>query len=87
MPSARRAAIFGVSEGGALSLLFAGAHPERAQALILYGSWARRLAGPGYPYGPSAEQLEEVLRGMERAWASGEWWDGGQPSASDDAGR
>jgi pimeloyl-ACP methyl ester carboxylesterase len=80
-----RAAIFGVSEGGTLSLLFAEAHPERAQALILYGSWARRIAGPDYPHGPSAEQLEEVLRGMERAWASGDWWDGGQPSASDDA--
>jgi pimeloyl-ACP methyl ester carboxylesterase/DNA-binding CsgD family transcriptional regulator len=80
-----RAAIFGVSEGGTLSLLFAEAHPERAQALILYGSWGRRIAGPDYPHGPSAEQLEEVLRGMERAWASGDWWDGGQPSASDDA--
>ena len=46
-----RAAIFGVSEGGTLSLLFAQAHAERARALILYGSWARRLKGffrPGY---------------------------------------
>ena len=80
-----RAAMFGISEGGTLSLLFADAHPERAQALVLYGSWARRLAGPDYPYGPSAEQLEEVVSGMDRAWASGEWWDGGQPSVADDA--
>ena len=79
-----RAAIFGISEGGTLSLLFAEAHPERTQAVVLYGSWARRLAGPDYPYGPSAEQLEDVVSGMERAWASGEWWDGGQSSASDD---
>ncbi len=80
-----RAAMFGISEGGTLSLLFADAHPERAQALVLYGSWARRLAGPDYPHGPSAEQLEEVVSGMDRAWASGEWWDGGQPSVADDA--
>ncbi len=80
-----RAAVFGVSEGGTLSLLFADAHPERAQALILYGSWARRLAGPDYPYGPSEEGFEDIIGGMERAWATGEWWDGGQPSASDDA--
>jgi pimeloyl-ACP methyl ester carboxylesterase/DNA-binding CsgD family transcriptional regulator len=80
-----RAAIFGVSEGGTLSLLFARAHPQRTQALILYGSWARRLAGSDYPYGPSAEQLEEVVGGMDRAWASGAWWDGGRPSPSDDA--
>ena len=72
-----RAALFGISEGGTLSLLFAEAHPDRAQALVLYGSWARRVAGPDYPYGPSEEQLGEVVAGMERAWASGEWWDGG----------
>lgn len=80
-----RAALLGISEGGTLSLLFAALHRERTAALVLYGSWSRRLAGPGYPYGPTAEQLEEVIQGMERAWATGEWWDGGRPSASDDA--
>ena len=80
-----RGTLFGISEGGTLSLLFAHAHPDRAKALVLYGSWARRLAGPGYPYGPSADQLEETIRGMDRAWASGAWWDGGRPSPADDA--
>src|SRR5690242_14164537 len=80
-----RAAIFGISEGGTLSLLFAESHPERTQAIVLYGSWARRLAGPDYPFGPSAEELEEVIAGMERAWATGEWWNGGQSNAFDDA--
>jgi pimeloyl-ACP methyl ester carboxylesterase/DNA-binding CsgD family transcriptional regulator len=79
-----RAAIFGISEGGTLSLLFGQAHPERTRAIVLYGSWSRRLVGPDYPYGPTAEQLEGVVTGMERAWASGEWWDGGQSSAFDD---
>src|SRR4051812_38143890 len=77
--------LFGISEGGTLSLLFAHEHPVRAKALILYGSWARRLAGPDYPYGPSADLLEETIRGMDRAWASGAWWDGGRPSPTDDA--
>ena len=81
----RRGTLFGVSEGGTLSLLFAYKHPERARALVLYGSWARRLAGPDYPYGPSAEQLEGTIAGMDRAWASGTWWDGGRPSPADDA--
>src|SRR3954454_4129123 len=40
-----RAAILGISEGGTLSLLFGQAHPERTRAIVLYGSWARRLAG------------------------------------------
>ena len=80
----RRATMFGVSEGGTLSLLFASAYPDRTNSLVLYGSWARRLSGPDYPFGPSAEQLEEVIGGMDRAWASGAWWDGGQPSPADD---
>src|SRR5437773_103400 len=42
-------------------------------------------SGPDYPYGPSEEALGGVLAGMGRAWASGEWWDGGQPSEFDDA--
>jgi pimeloyl-ACP methyl ester carboxylesterase/DNA-binding CsgD family transcriptional regulator len=79
-----RAAILGISEGGTLGLLFAVAHPAQVQALILYGSWARRLAGPDYAYGPSAEEFEDVIRGMDRAWATGEWWNGGRSSELDD---
>jgi len=79
-----RAAMFGISEGGTLSLVFARAHPERATAAIVYGSWARRLAGPDYPWGLSEDQLEDVLARMERGWATGEWWDGGLPSRFDD---
>ena len=80
-----RAAILGISEGGTLGLLFAVAHPAKVQALILYGSWARRLAGPDYPHGPTAEELESVIDGMDRAWATGEWWNGGRSSEYDDA--
>jgi pimeloyl-ACP methyl ester carboxylesterase/DNA-binding CsgD family transcriptional regulator len=81
----RHGTLFGISEGGTLSLLFASKHPERTQALVLYGSWARRLAGPDYPYGPSAEQLEDTIVVMDEAWATGAWWDGGRPSSADDA--
>ena len=81
----RRGTLFGISEGGTLSLLFASKHPERTRALVLYGSWARRLTGPDYPYGPSAEQLEDTIVTMDGAWASGTWWDGGRPSPADDA--
>ena len=81
----RQATLFGISEGGTLSLLFAHSHAERTQAVVLYGSWARRIAAHDYAYGPSAEQLEETIGGMGRAWATGEWWDGGKPSPADDA--
>jgi pimeloyl-ACP methyl ester carboxylesterase len=69
-----RAAIFGISEGGTLAILFSIAHPEMARSLILYGSWARRLKGPDYPWGLDERELDEFLDTMHRAWASGEWW-------------
>src|SRR6188472_1299912 len=40
----QHATLFGISEGGTLSLLFAHSHAERTQAVVLYGSWARRIA-------------------------------------------
>jgi pimeloyl-ACP methyl ester carboxylesterase/DNA-binding CsgD family transcriptional regulator len=76
-----RAAIFGVSEGGTLSMLFAHRHPERVHALALYGSWARRLAAADYPWGLQPQELESFLERMGDAWATGEWW---TPSPSED---
>src|SRR5436190_22248000 len=35
-----RAALFGVSEGGPMSLLFAATYPQRVRALILYGTYS-----------------------------------------------
>ncbi len=79
----KRAALLGVSEGGTLGMTFANAHPERAQALILYGSWARRMTGPDYPWGPNEGELEGLLGRMLEGWATGTWWDGGHPSRAD----
>ena len=36
-----RAALFGVSEGGPMSALFAATHVDRVTALVMYGSYAR----------------------------------------------
>src|SRR3972149_4680877 len=37
----QRAALFGVSEGGSMSVLFAATYPERTSALVLYGTIAK----------------------------------------------
>ena len=42
----QRAALFGLSEGGPMSLLFAATYPERTTALITFGSFARLLPAP-----------------------------------------
>ncbi len=40
-----RAALFGISEGGPASLLFAATYPQRTAALVIYGSFARGTPG------------------------------------------
>lgn len=35
----QQAALFGISEGGAMSILFAATYPERTRALVLYGTY------------------------------------------------
>lgn len=62
------AALFGVSEGGAMSMLFAATYPDRTRALVLYGTYARRVAGPGYPFGPAADEWDRFIGGVESQW-------------------
>ena len=51
------AALLGISEGGAMSILFAASHPERTTALLLYGAMARVTWAEDYPIGTPAEAL------------------------------
>ena len=69
-----RAALFGVSDGGCLCIAFTVAYPQRSASRVTYGSFARRLRSDDYPWGWPAEHLAEVLRGMDRGWATGTWW-------------
>src|SRR4051812_2045725 len=54
-----RAALFGVSEGGPMSILFAATHPERVAALVLHGAMARTTEAPDYPWASPADALRE----------------------------
>jgi pimeloyl-ACP methyl ester carboxylesterase len=61
-----RAAVFGVSEGGAMSMLFAAAYPERTRALVLYGSYAH------YPTWVLADdKFDAWIEAVERGWGTG----------------
>ena len=65
-----RTVLFGVSEGGPMSLLYAATHPERTSALVLYGSYARRSWAPDYPFGWKDERLQRVLDDIEHNWGT-----------------
>ncbi len=63
-----RAALFGVSEGGPMSILFAATYPERTVALLIYGSYARRSWAPDHPFGLNDEQWDRIFTAIERDW-------------------
>jgi class 3 adenylate cyclase len=62
----KRAALFGISEGGAMSMLFAATYPERTQALVLYGAYGHF---PSWVLPP--DKLAAFLEMIERDWGTG----------------
>lgn len=63
-----RAALFGISEGGPMSLLFAATYPARTAALVIYGSYARRAWAVDHTFGRTVEDMDRVLDTIEREW-------------------
>jgi pimeloyl-ACP methyl ester carboxylesterase len=63
-----RAALLGYSEGGPMCALFAATYPERTTALIMIGSYARRIWAPDYPFGTPLEQWEAFADSVVRDW-------------------
>jgi pimeloyl-ACP methyl ester carboxylesterase/DNA-binding SARP family transcriptional activator len=79
----RRAALFGISEGGPICLTFAATYPERTAALVLGNTTARMLEAPDYPQGWPREVFEGFLRRLEN-WGNGHSVDMLAPSVADD---
>ena len=67
----QEAALFGYSEGGPLSVVFAATYPERVRTMALYGSFSRITEAPDYPPGLPPELLEPLLDLVEAEWGSG----------------
>jgi class 3 adenylate cyclase/alpha-beta hydrolase superfamily lysophospholipase len=65
-----RAALFGISEGGPLSALFAATYPERTSALIMYGSYAKWIRDAEYPWAPTREDHEAAFKAYEEHWGT-----------------
>ena len=65
-----RAAFFGASEGGNMSILFAATYPERTVALCTFGCFAKRIWSPNYPWAPTPQERQSTYEAIERDWAS-----------------
>ena len=79
-----RAVLLGYSEGGTMCVLFAATYPDRTQALITIGSYARRLRAPDYPYFASREDGLAAIEAAAADWGGPVWAEIRIPSVAGD---
>ena len=81
-----RAAVFGLSEGGALAMLFAATYPDRVRSLVLFATLARAASAPDYPPGANQERaLRRIVELTETGWGEGQTLELLAPSMKDNA--
>lgn len=64
----KRAALLGVSEGGPMCSLFAATYPERTSALVMIGTYAKRIYDADYPWAPTLEQRQKFFDVIRADW-------------------
>ena len=64
----KEAALLGVSEGGPMCSLFAATYPEKTRALVMIGTYARRIHTPDYPWAPTLEERERFCQHILDDW-------------------
>lgn len=80
----KRADILGISEGGAMAMLMTASHPDRVNALVLYGTFSRLLEASDYPLGVTEEQLATLVDMSAKGWGEGVGLGAWAPSRRDD---
>jgi pimeloyl-ACP methyl ester carboxylesterase len=64
----RKAVLCGVSEGASMAAFFAARCPERSAALVMIGSYAKRIRDATYPWGPTESEREHFLDEIREHW-------------------
>jgi class 3 adenylate cyclase len=65
-----RAVVYGASESGMLSLLFAATYPDRTLALVIHGSYPSARWEPEAPWGWKEQEFSDRLADIERSWGT-----------------
>jgi pimeloyl-ACP methyl ester carboxylesterase len=79
-----RAALCGVSEGGPMCSLFAATYPEKTLALVMMGTYAKRVRDADYPWAPSVEERRHFFEEIRRDWGGPVGLEERAPSVADD---
>jgi class 3 adenylate cyclase len=64
----KKAALLGISEGGSMCALFAATYPERTFAIIMLGSFAKRIWDPEYPWAPTPQERQKFFDAITKGW-------------------
>jgi pimeloyl-ACP methyl ester carboxylesterase/DNA-binding winged helix-turn-helix (wHTH) protein len=79
-----RAALCGVSEGGPMCSLFAATYPEKTLALVMIGTYAKRIRDDDYPWAPTPEHRQQFFEEMREQWGGPVGLEERAPSVADD---
>jgi pimeloyl-ACP methyl ester carboxylesterase/DNA-binding winged helix-turn-helix (wHTH) protein/class 3 adenylate cyclase len=64
----KRAVLVGVSEGGPLCSMFAATYPEMTSALVMIGTYAKRIWDMDYPWAPTRAEREKFCEEIQQHW-------------------
>jgi class 3 adenylate cyclase/pimeloyl-ACP methyl ester carboxylesterase len=67
------ASLFGPTQGAALSALFAATHPDRVDALVTYGAFARVAPAPDWPYEDKDVTGDDWGERILEGWGTPSW--------------
>jgi pimeloyl-ACP methyl ester carboxylesterase len=79
-----RAALVGVSEGGPMCSLFAATYPEKTLALVMIGTYAKRIRDVDYPWAPTTKQRQHFFTELREGWGGPVGLEERAPSVADD---
>jgi pimeloyl-ACP methyl ester carboxylesterase/DNA-binding winged helix-turn-helix (wHTH) protein len=79
-----RAALCGVSEGGPMCSMFAATYPEKTLALVMIGTYAKRIRDDDYPWAPTTEQRQHFFDEMREQWGGPVGLEERAPSVAND---
>jgi pimeloyl-ACP methyl ester carboxylesterase/DNA-binding winged helix-turn-helix (wHTH) protein/class 3 adenylate cyclase len=83
--NSEKAVLIGVSEGGPMCSLFAATYPDRTLALVMFGTYAKRIWEEDYPWAPTPEKHENFLNVIKQDWGKPVGIEIRAPSMVDDA--
>jgi pimeloyl-ACP methyl ester carboxylesterase len=80
-----RATLMGYSEGGPMCALFAATYPDRTAALVMVGSYARKIWAADYPCGTPAAEWNAFAESVVSDWGGPVGLDARAPSMAADS--